>query len=71
MHNFCAKMCQYFYYTYCLQEELTYFDLRELTNFGLKVSAQSEPKHHQYNKYHQYSHQCSELYQRLILNSLN
>ena len=45
----CAKMSRYFYYTYCLQEELTYFDLKELTNFGLKVSAQFEPKNHTRN----------------------
>ena len=49
-----AKMSQHYHYTYCLQKQLTYFDLRVSANFGLEVSAQFWPKN-SYKKNQQHS----------------
>ena len=41
-----TKMFQYFYYTHCLQEGSTYFDLKVSEKFCLEVPAQFWPKYH-------------------------
>ena len=43
---FCTKMSQYSHYTYCLQEESTYFNLRVSTHFGLEVTGQFNIENH-------------------------
>ena len=43
---FGTKMSQYSHYTYCLQEESTYFNLRVSTHFGLEVTGQFNIENH-------------------------
>lgn len=57
---FCTKLFQYSLCKYCIQGNSTYFGLRVLTNFGLKVSADFWHKKY-YKKNQQYSQQLLEL----------